>query len=76
MATLPRMKPKVFYDIVIETALNSPGTDRREDGSSRPETGAVAKEPVDYIDDRFRPALERTLWGRPCFKSKCSAWRW
>lgn len=68
MATLPRMQPKVFYDIVIETALIRPG----------PIVGKMVhpylnrrsgKEPVDFIDDRFRPALERTL-GVPLFQEQ------
>jgi len=68
MATLPRMQPKVFYDIVIETALIRPG----------PIVGKMVhpylnrrngKEPVDYIDDRFKPALARTL-GVPLFQEQ------
>jgi error-prone DNA polymerase len=68
MATLPRMKPKNFYDLVIEVALIRPGPIqgdlahpylRRRDG----------KEPVTYYDERVRPVLERTL-GVPLFQEQ------
>ena len=68
LATLPRMKPKCFYDLVIETAIIRPG----------PIVGNLVnpylnrrngKEPVDYIDDRFKPVLERTL-GVPLFQEQ------
>jgi error-prone DNA polymerase len=67
-ATLPRMKPKCFYDLVIETAIIRPG----------PIVGNLVnpylnrrngREPVDYIDDRFKPVLERTL-GVPLFQEQ------
>ncbi len=67
-ATLPRMKPREFYDLVIEVALIRPGPivgklvhpylDRRN-----------KKQPVDYITEEFRPVLERTL-GVPLFQEQ------
>ena len=68
MATLPRLKPREFYDIVIETGLIRPG----------PIVGNLVhpylnrrsgKEKVDYIDNRFEPALARTL-GVPLFQEQ------
>ncbi len=68
MATLPRMNPREFYDLVVEVAIIRPGPivggmvhpylDRRN-----------GKEAVDFIDDRFKPALERTL-GIPLFQEQ------
>ena len=34
MATLPRLRPEKFYDLVVEVALIRPGPDRRADGAS------------------------------------------
>lgn len=67
-ATLPRMKPECFYDLVIETAIIRPG----------PIVGKLVnpylnrrngRETVDCIDERFRPVLERTL-GVPLFQEQ------
>lgn len=68
MATLPRMRPREFYDLCVEVAIIRPGPivggmvhpylDRRN-----------GREPIDYIDERFRPALERTL-GVPLFQEQ------
>ena len=68
IATLPRMRPRVFYDLCVEVALIRPGPivggmvhpylDRRN-----------GKQAIDYIDDRFKPALERTL-GIPLFQEQ------
>ncbi len=68
MATLPRMKPTCFYDLVVEVALIRPGPIqgdlahpylRRRDGT----------EAVTYYDERLRPVLERTL-GVPLFQEQ------
>ncbi|MCB1235571.1 MAG: error-prone DNA polymerase, partial [Verrucomicrobiae bacterium] len=68
MATLPRMKPREFYDLVVEVAIIRPGP--IVGGMVHPylnrRNGA---EPVDFIDERFRPALERTL-GVPLFQEQ------
>lgn len=67
-ATLPRMKPRCFYDVVIEVAIIRPG----------PIVGKMVhpylnrrngKEAVDYIDPRLKPVLERTL-GVPLFQEQ------
>jgi error-prone DNA polymerase len=68
MATLPRMKPKCFYDVVIEVAIIRPG----------PIQGRLmhpylarrsGREPVRYYDDRLEPVLGRTL-GVPLFQEQ------
>jgi error-prone DNA polymerase len=64
MATLPRLKPKEFYDVAIQVAIVRPG----------PIVGNLAHplirrrnklEDIDYIDpsiaDKVKPILERTL---------------
>jgi error-prone DNA polymerase len=68
MATLPRMKPREFYDLVIEVAIIRPGPiqghlmhpylSRRE-----------GTQPVTYLDPRLVPVLERTL-GVPLFQEQ------
>lgn len=68
MNTLRRMKPRCFYDVVIEVAIVRPG----------PIVGGLAhpylqrrdgKEPIDYIDEKLKPTLERTL-GVPMFQEQ------
>ena len=68
MATLPRMKPREFYDLVIEVAIIRPGPiqghlmhpylARRE-----------GVEEITYLDSRLVPVLERTL-GIPLFQEQ------
>jgi len=68
MATLPRMKPKCFYDVVIEVAIIRPGPIQGD--MVHPYLARRAgKEPVTYLDDRLRPVLERTL-GVPLFQEQ------
>lgn len=68
MNTLPRMKPRTFYDLVVEVALIRPGPIqggmvhpylRRRDG----------KEEVTYPHPRLEPILKRTL-GVPLFQEQ------
>lgn len=68
MATLPRMKPNCFYDVVIEVAIIRPG----------PIQGRLmhpylarrqGKEEVTYYDPALKPVLERTL-GVPLFQEQ------
>ncbi|MEM9478655.1 MAG: error-prone DNA polymerase [Verrucomicrobiota bacterium] len=68
MSTLRRMKPRTFYDVVIEVAIVRPG----------PIVGDLAHpflnrrdglEEVDYIDEKLKPTLERTL-GVPMFQEQ------
>ena len=68
MATLPRMKPKCFYDLVVEVAIIRPGPivgnmmnpylDRRN-----------KRAPVIYAHPSLKPILERTL-GVPLFQEQ------
>ena len=68
MATLPRMKPKCFYDVVIEVAIIRPGPIQGD--MVHPYLARRAgKEPVTYFDDRLEPVLERTL-GVPLFQEQ------
>ncbi|MEO1584334.1 MAG: error-prone DNA polymerase [Planctomycetota bacterium] len=68
MSMLPRLKPRCFYDLVIEVAIVRPGPIqggmvhpylRRREGT----------EPVEYPDDAVRDVLERTL-GVPLFQEQ------
>ncbi len=68
MAMLPRLKPKTFYDLVIEVAIVRPGPIqgdmvhpylRRREGL----------EPADYPSEDLKPVLERTL-GVPIFQEQ------
>ena len=68
MAMLPRLKPRVFYDLVIEVAIVRPGPIqgdmvhpylRRRNG----------EEPIVYPSDELRKVFERTL-GVPLFQEQ------
>ncbi|MDH0701305.1 error-prone DNA polymerase [Pseudomonas toyotomiensis] len=68
MAMLPRLRPKTFYDLVIQVAIVRPGPIqgdmvhpylRRRNG----------EEPVDYPSEELRPVFERTL-GVPLFQEQ------
>ncbi len=68
MATLPRMKPRCFYDLVVEIAIIRPG----------PITGDMVqpylarragREPVTYAHPDLEPILARTL-GVPLFQEQ------
>ncbi|AOG08341.1 DNA polymerase III, alpha subunit [Agrobacterium sp. RAC06] len=71
MSMLPRLKPRKFYDLVIEVAIVRPGPiqgnmvhpylKRRED--------LLAGRPIDYPSDELRTVLERTL-GVPLFQEQ------
>jgi error-prone DNA polymerase len=68
MATLPRMKPKCFYDVVIEVAIIRPGPIQGD--MVHPYLNRRAeREEVTYYDDRLKPVLERTL-GVPLFQEQ------
>src|SRR5216117_698376 len=68
MATLPRMKPKCFYDVVIQVAIIRPGPIQGD--MVHPYLARRAgKEAVTYFDDRLKPVLERTL-GVPLFQEQ------
>jgi len=68
MAMLPRLKPRNYYDIVVEVSIVRPG----------PITGGMVhpylrrrngEEPVTYPHDLLRPVLEKTL-GVPLFQEQ------
>ncbi len=68
MATLPRMKPKCFYDVVIEVAIIRPGPIQGD--MVHPYLARRAgKEPVTFLDPRLEPILGRTL-GVPLFQEQ------
>jgi error-prone DNA polymerase len=68
MATLPRMKPKCFYDVVIEVAIIRPGPIQGD--MVHPYLNRRAgREEVTYFDDRLKPVLGRTL-GVPLFQEQ------
>ena len=68
MNTLRRMQPRCFYDVVIEVAIVRPGP--IAGGLAHPYLERRAgREPVDYIDERLKPTLERTL-GVPMFQEQ------
>ena len=68
MATLPRMEPRCFYDLVIEVALIRPGPiqGRAVNPYLRRRRG---EEPVTYLHPLLEPILERTL-GVPLFQEQ------
>ncbi|TWH28509.1 error-prone DNA polymerase [Isoptericola variabilis J7] len=68
MATLPRLQPKNFYDIVIEVALIRPGP--IQGGSVHPYIDrARGRAPVTYLHPLLEPSLRRTL-GVPLFQEQ------
>ncbi len=68
MATLPRLKPRTFYDLVVEVALIRPGP--IQGGSVHPYIRRRnGKERVTYLHPLLKPALEKTL-GVPLFQEQ------
>src|SRR6266700_1069063 len=68
MATLPRMKPECFYDVVIEVAIIRPGPIQGD--MVHPYLARRAgREPITYFDTRLEPVLGRTL-GVPLFQEQ------
>src|SRR5258707_338883 len=68
MATLPRMKPKCFYDVGIEVAIIRPGPIQGD--MVHPYLARRGgKEKVTYFDERLKPVLQRTL-GVPLFQEQ------
>jgi len=68
MATLPRLKPRVFYDLVVEVALIRPGP--IQGGSVHPYIKRRnGEEPVTYDHPSMEPALRKTL-GVPLFQEQ------
>ena len=68
MNTLRRMKPRCFYDVVIEVAIVRPGP--IAGGLAHPYLERRAgRQSINYIDEKLRPTLERTL-GVPMFQEQ------
>ena len=68
---LPRLRPRQFYDLVIETAIVRPGP--IQGGMVHPYLRRRSgQEKVAYVDERLRPILERTL-GVPIFQEQVMA---
>lgn len=68
MATLPRLRPQNFYDLVTEIALIRPGP--IQGGSVHPFIRRrLGREPITYPHPLARKALERTL-GVPLFQEQ------
>ncbi len=68
MATLPRLKPRLFYDLVVEVALIRPGP--IQGGSVHPYIKRRnGLEPVIYDHPSMEPALRKTL-GVPLFQEQ------
>ena len=68
MSMLPRLKPKHFYDLVIEIAIVRPGPIQGDmvHPYLRRRSG---REPIDYPNDAVRKVLERTC-GVPIFQEQ------
>jgi error-prone DNA polymerase len=68
MATLPRMKPKEFYDLVVEVAIIRPGpiVGKMLNPYLLRRTG---EQPVTYPHESLEPILKRTL-GIPLFQEQ------
>jgi error-prone DNA polymerase len=68
MATLPRLRPRCFYDLVVEVALIRPGP--IQGGSVHPYIRRrKGEEPVTYLHPLLEPALAKTL-GVPLFQEQ------
>ncbi|HEX2700460.1 MAG TPA: error-prone DNA polymerase [Acidimicrobiales bacterium] len=68
MATLPRLKPRHFYDLVVEVALIRPGP--IQGGSVHPYIRRRnGDEPVTYLHPLLEPSLKKTL-GVPLFQEQ------
>ncbi|HZN47825.1 MAG TPA: error-prone DNA polymerase, partial [Ramlibacter sp.] len=71
MSMLPRLRPRAFYDLVIEVAIVRPGP--IQGGMIHPYLKARERlrrgEGVQYESEALRPALERTL-GIPLFQEQ------
>ena len=68
MNTLPRLKPRCFYDIVVEVALVRPGPIQGHAVNPYLRRRA-GREPVTYLHPLLEPALRQTL-GVPLFQEQ------
>lgn len=68
MGTLPRLKPRCFYDLVVEIALIRPGP--VQGGAVHPYIRRrTGEEQVSYLHPKLEPVLRRTL-GVPLFQEQ------
>ncbi|RLP77363.1 DNA polymerase III subunit alpha [Mycetocola tolaasinivorans] len=68
LGMLPRLRPRTFYDLVIEVALVRPGP--IQGGAVHPYIRRrMGQEPVTYLHPSLEPVLERTL-GIPLFQEQ------
>ncbi|GAA1514646.1 error-prone DNA polymerase [Kribbella lupini] len=68
MSTLPRLRPRSFYDLAIEVALIRPGP--IQGGAVHPFIRRkLGEEPVTYLHPKLEPVLARTL-GVPLFQEQ------
>lgn len=68
IATLPRLRPRTFYDLVVEVALIRPGP--IQGGSVHPYIRRRnGQEPVTYLHPLLEPSLKKTL-GVPLFQEQ------
>jgi error-prone DNA polymerase len=68
MSMLPRLKPRVFYDLVIEVAIVRPGP--IQGGMVHPYLKRrLGKEKITYPSEELREVLEKT-WGVPLFQEQ------
>lgn len=68
LATLPRLKPRLFYDLVVEIALIRPGP--IQGGAVHPYIRRrTGEEDIDYLHPLLEPVLKRTL-GVPLFQEQ------
>lgn len=68
IATLPRLQPRNFYDLVVEVALIRPGPIQGQSVHPYIER-ARGRQPVTYDHPLLKPALEKTL-GVPLFQEQ------
>ncbi|MFC7406876.1 error-prone DNA polymerase [Georgenia alba] len=68
MATLPRLRPENFYDIVVEVALIRPGPIQGDSVNPYLERRR-RRQPVTYLHPLLEPALSKTL-GVPLFQEQ------
>jgi len=68
IGTLPRLRPRRFYDLAIEIALIRPGP--IQGGAVHPYIRrATGRDPVSYVHPDLEPVLQRTL-GVPLFQEQ------
>ncbi|MDF2446517.1 MAG: polymerase subunit alpha [Moraxellaceae bacterium] len=68
MSMLPRLRPRTFYDLVVQVAIVRPGP--IQGGMVHPYLARrMGREPIEYPNELVRGVLERT-WGVPIFQEQ------